>query len=49
MKKILLTGFLFVLGGIGLVACADSNTFDRNTQPSNANSAVQNSTNSNQR
>lgn len=47
MKKIFLAGVLFCAAALGLSACADSNTFDRNNAPSNANSAVMNSNNSN--
>jgi hypothetical protein len=47
MKKIFLTGVLFCAAAIGLTACADSNTYNRNNAPSNANSAVLNSNNSN--
>jgi putative membrane protein len=42
MKKIFLSGALFGLTMAGLGACADSNSFNRNNAPSNANSAVQN-------
>ena len=47
MKKFILSGGLATFAIFNLSGCADSNTFDRNTAPSNANSAVISSNNVN--